>query len=167
MPHVEPDPEPCQTCGACCATYRVSFYWAEADALGLPAGLTRPLTPWHACMDGTQQPLPRCVALDGRLGEAVRCTVYEARPSACRELQPGEDKCVRARARHGLAPLAGDQAFSARQRMYFSVATEPIMMPATAMNEPIASVDSPESPWPTVQPSAVTPPNPISTAPTS
>jgi hypothetical protein len=53
------------------------------------------------------------------------------------------------------------------QSMYFSVATEPATMPATAMKEPIASVDSPDRPWPTVQPSAVTPPKPISTAPTS
>ncbi|WP_142908916.1 CxxCxxCC domain-containing protein, partial [Klebsiella pneumoniae] len=22
---------PCMTCGACCAFFRVSFYWAEAD----------------------------------------------------------------------------------------------------------------------------------------
>ncbi|EEX7666747.1 YkgJ family cysteine cluster protein, partial [Escherichia coli] len=25
------NPNPCMTCGACCAFFRVSFYWAEAD----------------------------------------------------------------------------------------------------------------------------------------
>ncbi|EGR9493162.1 YkgJ family cysteine cluster protein, partial [Escherichia coli] len=24
------NPNPCMTCGACCAFFRVSFYWAEA-----------------------------------------------------------------------------------------------------------------------------------------
>jgi Fe-S-cluster containining protein len=24
-------PHPCLTCGACCAYFRASFYWAEAD----------------------------------------------------------------------------------------------------------------------------------------
>ena len=41
------------------------------------------------------------------------------------------------------------------------------MMPATAMKLPSDSVDRPDRPWPTVQPKAVTPPMPISTAPTT
>ncbi|WP_418320479.1 YkgJ family cysteine cluster protein [Piscinibacter sakaiensis] len=97
------DVSPCTTCGACCATYRVSFYWAEAEQL--PAALTRPLGRWYACMSGTQLPRPRCDALHGELGAAAACAVYEQRPSPCRELQPGDDKCQRARLRHGLAPL--------------------------------------------------------------
>ncbi len=40
-------------------------------------------------------------------------------------------------------------------------------MAPTAMKEPMASVDSPVRPWPMVQPMAVTPPKPISTAPRS
>lgn len=97
------EPSPCTTCGACCATYRVSFYWAEAEPL--PATLTRPLGRWYACMAGTEQPRPRCDALAGDIGGSVACTVYAQRPSPCRELQPGEDKCQRARRRHGLPPL--------------------------------------------------------------
>ncbi len=102
----DPGASPCQRCGACCATFRVSFYWAEADATGLDPALTRPLTPFHACMAGTHLPSPRCVALAGDIGAGVQCTVYAARPSPCRELLPGEDKCHRARARHGLPSLA-------------------------------------------------------------
>ena len=59
------------------------------------------------------------------------------------------------------------QSLSIFHNMYFSVATEPAMMPATAMNDPMASVESPDKPWPMVHPSAVTPPKPISTAPIS
>ena len=40
-------------------------------------------------------------------------------------------------------------------------------MPATAMKLPSDKVDNPDSPCPTVQPNAVTPPTPISTAPTT
>jgi Fe-S-cluster containining protein len=53
-------------------------------------------------MQGTYAKTPRCVALDGKVGEWVACRIYEQRSSACRELQPGEDKCIRARQRHGL-----------------------------------------------------------------
>lgn len=96
---------PCLRCGACCATYRVSFYWAEAEQYGLPDSLIQKISPWHACMAGTEKPEPRCHALDGAIGESVSCLVYSQRPSPCRELQPGEDKCNRARARYGLGLL--------------------------------------------------------------
>ncbi|WP_119154590.1 YkgJ family cysteine cluster protein [Caldimonas tepidiphila] len=97
---------PCLDCGACCASYRVSFYWAEADAAGLPEHLTEQVNPWFGCMAGTQQPSPRCAALRGAIGGEVACSVYAMRPSPCRELEAGDEKCRRARARHGLAPLA-------------------------------------------------------------
>jgi len=108
-PVAAPD-HPCLDCGACCATYRVSFHWAEPESRGLPDHLLEPLTPRFACMAGTNAADPRCVALDGQIGVAVRCTVYADRPSGCRELQPGEDKCLRARQRHALPPLAGADA---------------------------------------------------------
>jgi len=100
----------CLRCGACCATYRVSFYWAEADARGIPDSLIEQVSPWYACMAGTGQPEPRCRALAGTVGRSVSCLVYSQRPSPCRELQPGEDKCNRARARHGLQVLDEAQA---------------------------------------------------------
>jgi len=98
------DPDICTRCGACCAHFRVSFYWAEGEAL--PEALTVKLNPHMSCMAGTDHPhRPRCAALAGHVGCAVRCTAYDDRPSPCHELQPGEDKCQRARARHGLPPL--------------------------------------------------------------
>ena len=96
---------PCRQCGACCATFRVSFYWAEAEVLKLPDNLIENLGPTYSCMAGTNSCAPRCQALAGEIGKEVECTVYAQRPSPCIELQPGDDKCSRARERHGLPPL--------------------------------------------------------------
>ena len=101
-----PTDNPCLSCGACCMTYRVSFYWADADARGLPPSLTEQLDHFHACMAGTNTARPRCAAVRGEPGGPVTCSVYDQRPQACREVRIGDDKCVRARLRHGLAPLA-------------------------------------------------------------
>ncbi|VEA99994.1 putative ferredoxin [Klebsiella pneumoniae] len=94
--------------------FGVSFYWAEADDAGglVPSALTEPLTPFLRCMSGTNQRQSRCAALSGDIGDAVHCTIYENRPSPCREFamsgENGEenDACNRARARYGLPPLA-------------------------------------------------------------
>ena len=99
------DINPCQDCGACCATFRVSFYWAEADERGIAKESTEQLTPFYACMAGTNAPAPRCVCLRGEVGKHTACGIYDQRPSPCRELQPGEDKCNRARTKHGLPAL--------------------------------------------------------------
>jgi Fe-S-cluster containining protein len=96
---------PCLDCGACCAAFRVSFYWAEAEERGLPEALTEPVQRWFACMAGTNQPRPRCVALQGEVGGPVVCTAYAQRPTPCREVDAGDDKCRQARAVHGLVPL--------------------------------------------------------------
>jgi Fe-S-cluster containining protein len=96
---------PCLSCGACCMTYRVSFYWAEADARGLPPELTEQVTPFYSCMAGTNARQPRCAALQAGEGAAVTCSVYEQRPAPCREVQTGDERCLRARAHHGFAPL--------------------------------------------------------------
>lgn len=106
---------PCQQCGACCAQFRVSFYWSEADPLAggtVPAELTEPLTPYRSAMRGTLTAPVRCVGLDGAVGAAVCCTIYDRRPSPCREVEPWDEtgqpdaKCIKARAAHGLPPLA-------------------------------------------------------------
>jgi len=104
---------PCMTCGACCAYFRVSFYWAEADDAGgvVPVDLTEPLSLLMRNMRGTNDRTPRCAALQGEPGSCVSCGIYEQRPSPCREFaMSGEDDvvneaCDRARARHGLPAL--------------------------------------------------------------
>jgi Fe-S-cluster containining protein len=95
----------CQQCGACCAYFRVSFYWGEGDdAPGgtVPAALTCAVSPQLRCMAGTEARPARCAALAGTVGRAVACTIYPLRSSSCRELEPGDEKCLRARAHHGL-----------------------------------------------------------------
>ena len=104
MSEVEAD-NPCVRCGACCAAFRVSFYWAEAVERGLPETLYEPLTPALACMKGTNSKAPRCIALNGEVGQQVSCTAYEHRTSPCHEVQPGDAQCQKARARHDLPPL--------------------------------------------------------------
>ncbi|KID05308.1 ferredoxin [Hafnia alvei] len=104
---------PCISCGACCGYFRVSFYWAEADDAGdlVPASLTEQVNPYMRCMQGTNTKKPRCVNLRGEIGQKVMCSLYENRPSPCREFsqswefgEPNE-ACDRARAAYGLAPL--------------------------------------------------------------
>ena len=105
---------PCLSCGACCAHFRASFYWAEADDAtpdGVPVELTEQLTPQLRVMKGTNQPGPRCCALLGDIGNTVRCTIHPRRSSVCREFVPSwEDgqhnpRCDSARARWNLPPL--------------------------------------------------------------
>lgn len=107
-------PSPCLECGACCASFRVSFYWGEADDHPdgtVPAALTTPVAPMRLAMRGTDRAVPRCTALDGTIGRAVSCRIYALRPSPCRDFnwhgEQGEpnERCNRARQRHGLPPL--------------------------------------------------------------
>lgn len=60
---------------------------------------------FYACMAGTDSAAPRCAALQGVVGNQVTCTVYAQRPAPCREVEPGDDKCNRARERYGLPKL--------------------------------------------------------------
>ena len=101
----------CRSCGACCASYRVSFYWSEADpALGgkVPPELVEPVNAHLVCMAGTKHPGGRCVALAGTLGEEVHCTIYANRSSTCQEFGEEISRCDEARARHGLPALTPD-----------------------------------------------------------
>ena len=102
------DASPCQTCGACCARFRVSFYWSEALVRNLPDALVEQVNPWMSCMAGTQGPAPHCAALQGTVGTHVSCAIYAQRPEPCRQVQVRDDKCTQARAKYGLPPLGDD-----------------------------------------------------------
>ena len=101
----------CQSCGACCASFRVDFHQVElaggafAWGRGVPPVLTVPVTPAIVRMCGSDATEPRCIALCGEVGKAVACTIYDSRPSPCREFDTSDDACARARHRHGLPPL--------------------------------------------------------------
>lgn len=106
---------PCTACGACCSHFRVSFYCGElADGSGgvVPTELTSKVNPVIACMKGTETGSGRCVALVGEIGKrGIRCSIYENRPSPCREFEPWQEDgtpapdCQRLRIKIGLPPL--------------------------------------------------------------
>ena len=95
----------CLTCGACCATYRVSFYAGECDYHHegiVPTDLVTPISPHLVCMQGTQKTPSRCVALIGNIGESIHCSIYSQRSSTCRNFAVGSDACIKARIKHGI-----------------------------------------------------------------
>lgn len=109
---------PCLACGACCAHFRVSFYWGECRSAGgcVPDEQVVRIAPNMVAMPGTESRPARCHALLGEVGGGARCTLYEQRPSTCREFTAswinGEHNpaCDAARAAHGLPPLTPPQA---------------------------------------------------------
>lgn len=108
------DSNPCLSCGACCAHFRISFYCGELDSAPggwVPSEMASKLTDTIACMRGTESGGQRCSALTGEVGQRIGCSIYAQRPSPCREYpvwlsdgSPNPD-CQRLRARIGLPPL--------------------------------------------------------------
>lgn len=108
---------PCTTCGACCATFRVSFGCEELDAHPggwVPSVFVELIDGGKgACMNGTTAASPRCAALRGTIGAQVECAIYDRRPSPCRAFAReaasghGDSACGDARRLHGLPPLSG------------------------------------------------------------
>jgi Fe-S-cluster containining protein len=105
---------PCLECGACCAYYRPSFYWAESDLVnpgGVPVELTEKLNDFRLAMKGGSGSRPRCIALMGFIGKKVNCAIYARRASVCRDFPPSwengvyNERCDRARIAWGLLPL--------------------------------------------------------------
>ena len=110
---------PCLACGACCANFRVSFYWGEAnDATegGVPVHLTEKLNDFRRVMLGTNRPEPRCIALKGEIGSEVNCAIYPQRTSTCRDFEASWVNGVPRALRSGsgglgvVAPAAGQLA---------------------------------------------------------
>jgi len=102
--------QPCLDCGACCATYRVSFYFGETDDHSqgtVPQHVTIPISPYLVAMRGTENTPVRCVALAGDVGQTVSCGIYAQRSTTCREFDAYSEACQRARQHHGLPPLPG------------------------------------------------------------
>jgi Fe-S-cluster containining protein len=107
-------PNPCLECGACCAYFRVSFYWGECQSAGglVPDERVIQVTHNRVAMIGTDATPVRCTALVGEVGRTgVGCSMYAQRSSTCREFdaswEHGEHSpaCDKARAAHGLPPL--------------------------------------------------------------
>ena len=105
---------PCLECGACCAFYRASFYWAESDLAqpsGVPSELTEKMNDFRLFMRGSNGSRPRCIALMGIIGKKVHCSIYNRRASVCQDFPPSwennihNERCDKARAAWGLLPL--------------------------------------------------------------
>lgn len=107
------NPNPCLTCGACCAHFRVSFFWGECQSAGgtVPDDAVVAINSTFVAMIGTDRKPVRCSALMGDVGQGVRCAMYEQRSSSCQEFQASWEggvhnaQCDAARAAHGLDPL--------------------------------------------------------------
>lgn len=109
-----PSLNPCHGCGACCRTFRVSFFYGETDMHGglVPHHKVIPITPFRVAMKGTEDShMSQCVAYDGG------CSIYENRPSPCRSFPVWEEDgtvhegCAKARAKHGLPPMVTKDVF--------------------------------------------------------
>lgn len=109
---------PCLSCGACCASYRVSFDVEESKLNNknrdwcVPVNMTENNGNSTFSMKGTNQKhRPSCFALKGEIGKKVTCEIYINRPSPCRQFTASfEDgkrhpRCDEARKKHGLKPL--------------------------------------------------------------
>lgn len=107
---------PCIKCGACCAYFRVAFYWREAEPSenpkAVPKESTEDYSPFLLCMKGTNQKHhARCIELKGKVGEKVHCSIYERRPSPCRAFEASYEsgswnqRCDYARSKYNLPPL--------------------------------------------------------------
>jgi Fe-S-cluster containining protein len=99
-------------------TYPVTFSRQELDSEAggwVPEAMAERDAIFKRCahMRGTRDHPRRCVALEGSVGESVRCTIYEQRPSPCRDFAPeadagrGDARCGDARRLQGLLPLTG------------------------------------------------------------
>ena len=107
------DSNPCLSCGACCAHFRVSFFWGECQSAGglMPDDQVVLITPHRVAMRGTESKPTRCNALLGEVGQGVRCTLYGQRSSTDRAFVASRvdgvhnPHCDAARSAHGLPPL--------------------------------------------------------------
>jgi hypothetical protein len=111
----------CQACGACCCNsdenraegYRDYVEVTPRTALFRQPALLRKLTVLngagerHMKLRGEEQ---RCVALQGRLGVRVSCSIYPLRPPSCRQVEPGSRECRRARLTLPRAELGAEDA---------------------------------------------------------
>jgi len=105
----------CVRCGACCCNPPSNaaegfYHWVEigerepilsekAQKKGMDRLITRDEEGVaHLRLD----PEGRCLALRGRLGRRVHCTIYATRPRACRLVEAGSDECMQARASRGI-----------------------------------------------------------------
>lgn len=156
---------PCISCGACCAHFRASFYWSEADPVAggtVPPELVDKLNDRFVVMKGTNCGTPYCVSLSGTIGEQVGCTIYPLRSSVCRDFpyswQDGEHnpRCDQARAAWGMPPLRNPAEIQDNPMENLPLVAEApgiaqvddLISPVTTANDGATRNESPEDPHP-------------------
>ena len=103
----------CTRCGACCCNSPENLAegvreWvaiAPRDPILAAPALVRRLV----VVDDEGEPHlradegGRCLALRGRVGAQIECSIYRERPTACRIVEAGSEACLAARRARGLA----------------------------------------------------------------
>jgi len=113
----------CLSCGACCVATvpeqdaYAETTWTDERKLGRAFVRLNIVRPTRAGMTDRGMQVPHgaiktvqrggeavCVALEGDVGVAVKCSVYSRRPRVCRSsCSPGDDVCRDDRRRHGIS----------------------------------------------------------------
>lgn len=103
---------PCQKCGACCAIFRVGFLRSEISVWQVPTTAIAETGGDIVNLKGTDKThRPACTSLKGKVGQKVECSIYQNRPSPCRNFKASyedgyhQERCDSARRAHGLKPL--------------------------------------------------------------
>lgn len=115
-PALKLKPHPCLSCGGCCSFFRVSFHWLEStpESFQVPEHLTYKLNAHLLALKTESTTNLKCLSLTGQVGQKVSCSIYENRPSPCRNFKASfEDgvvnkDCDRVRAHFGLPALTED-----------------------------------------------------------
>jgi|SRR6185503_3031279 len=119
----------CSKCGACCIYYSQGPFGVPVALSDTPPKKLVQIGPrlkydgeaykeWNtnsymrsvplaASMFFGREGFKKCVALNGELGQSVRCVIYESRPRPCVEFDPGSRACIRARAWAGMPSAEG------------------------------------------------------------
>lgn len=79
--------------------------WVNPKDIGVPQKYAVHVIHRTWRMKGSDDPSPRCSALQGEIGKNARCKIYPLRPGPCHELEVASDACNRARRRHGLTTI--------------------------------------------------------------
>lgn len=89
-------PIPCFRCGICCTCYQAPLVPEDIESVALALGISNSefISRYALRVPTREGYLLRkvdtgCVFLAREADERARCTIYQSRPKACREWQPG------------------------------------------------------------------------------
>ncbi len=106
----------CTTCGVCCEfAVLVPVSFEESKQIARTIDVLLDDVEEEIVIDRI---LPRnsdgrCENLMGRLGESIGCSIYEKRPSPCRDFEAGSDRCHEFRRMYGIEKQLSDEEFKA------------------------------------------------------